>query len=334
MTTDSTSRTAAVCADDTGTLEIRGGLLEAYPDVLTPDAIEALNALAPLDDDRRTLMAARIERRAARARDRRPIAFLDPDAPIPRTDITVGAARAGAFTGSEIPPDLRRQWIQGTGPGAKPGVPIERSIRNVAYALLSGADGWMFDGEDALGPGGRRCRWTTSGTSSSPSTGTPSSSRRPKQVCRRDERVGRGFPRQGDHQTTGSEQLELHDAHLPGPGSAPRRSSGPRRRTARGFSASIVDTNAVCREQPGRAYSRGRPSASCSTCPRSRRRRRRRSGTTSSPRWRPPRPRDRHDQGVRAGGAAGGHASSSWRSGPRLGTHFVGFNTGRWDYIN
>src|SRR5262249_28660863 len=26
-----------------------------------------------------------------------------------------------------------------------------KSIRNVAYALLSGADGWMFDGEDALG---------------------------------------------------------------------------------------------------------------------------------------------------------------------------------------
>ena len=28
---------------------------------------------------------------------------------------------------------------------------LEQSIRNVAYALLSGADGWMFDGEDALG---------------------------------------------------------------------------------------------------------------------------------------------------------------------------------------
>ena len=28
---------------------------------------------------------------------------------------------------------------------------MENSIRNVAYALLSGADGWMFDGEDALG---------------------------------------------------------------------------------------------------------------------------------------------------------------------------------------
>jgi malate synthase len=28
---------------------------------------------------------------------------------------------------------------------------VESNIRNVAYALLSGADGWMFDGEDALG---------------------------------------------------------------------------------------------------------------------------------------------------------------------------------------
>src|SRR5262249_41816961 len=48
-------------------------------------------------------------------------------------------------------PDLQRQWIQGTGPAAKPNSPVEQSIRNVAYALLSGADGWMFDGEDALG---------------------------------------------------------------------------------------------------------------------------------------------------------------------------------------
>ena len=50
-----------------------------------------------------------------------------------------------------FPPDLRRQWIQGTGPAAKPNTPVRRSIRNIAHALLSGADGWMFDGEDALG---------------------------------------------------------------------------------------------------------------------------------------------------------------------------------------
>src|SRR4029453_7362961 len=75
----------------------------------------------------------------------------DPNATIARTNIRVQDARDGTFNGSEIPADLQRQWIQGTGPGAKPGAPIDKSIRNVAYALLSGADGWMFDGEDALG---------------------------------------------------------------------------------------------------------------------------------------------------------------------------------------
>src|SRR5205823_2155382 len=79
------------------------------------------------------------------------IAFLDPQATIARTKIKVQDARAGAFLGSEIPADLQCQWIQGTGPAAKPNAPVETSIRNVAYALLSGADGWMFDGEDALG---------------------------------------------------------------------------------------------------------------------------------------------------------------------------------------
>src|SRR5262249_11178495 len=96
-------------------------------------------------------MAARIERRAARARDKQRIPFLDPQATIARTKITVQDARAGAFLGAEIPGDLRRQWIQGTGPAAKPQAPGEKNMRHVAYALLSGADGWMFDGEDALG---------------------------------------------------------------------------------------------------------------------------------------------------------------------------------------
>ena len=96
-------------------------------------------------------MAARLERRARRAKNKEGIAFLDPSSRIPRTALTAADAREGRFTGSAIPDDLQRQWIQGTGPGAKPGTPLDRSIRNVAYALLSGADGWMFDGEDALG---------------------------------------------------------------------------------------------------------------------------------------------------------------------------------------
>ena len=132
-------------------LEIRRAAQSEYPDVFTPAVVDALHALAPLDDDRQAIMAARIARRSARARQRARIGFLDGDGEIRRTSIRVREARAGTFTGSDIPRDLQRQWIQGTGPAAKPGVSIAKSIRNVAYALLSGADGWMFDGEDALG---------------------------------------------------------------------------------------------------------------------------------------------------------------------------------------
>jgi len=132
-------------------VEIRNAARAAYPDVFTPAVIDALHALAPFDDDRNAVMAARIARRKARSQTRERITFLDPQSIIPRTSIRVQDARDGRFTGSEIPADLQRQWIQGTGPGAKPGVPLEKSIRNISYALLSGADGWMFDGEDALG---------------------------------------------------------------------------------------------------------------------------------------------------------------------------------------
>jgi malate synthase len=134
-----------------GKLEIRGTLQNDYPDVFTEEAVAALEALAGLDKDRKAVMAGRIERRAARARNKQRITFLDSGATISRTKIKVQDARDGNFIGSEIPRDLERQWIQGTGPAAKPNAPVEKSIRNIAYALLSGADGWMFDGEDALG---------------------------------------------------------------------------------------------------------------------------------------------------------------------------------------
>jgi malate synthase len=133
------------------TLEYRRHLDRDYPDVLTPAVREALALLSAFELDRTSLMRARIARRAQRAARLEPIRFLAPDAALPRTSLTVAQARAGEFDGSDIPADLQRQWIQGTGPGARPRAPLARSLRNVAYALLSGADGWMFDGEDALG---------------------------------------------------------------------------------------------------------------------------------------------------------------------------------------
>ena len=132
-------------------LDYRSSVLKAYPDVYTPEALEALEVLAPLNRERRELMARRIARRMTRLRGRQRITFLDPQTLIPRTDIRVQDARDGKFEGSEIPADLKRQWIQGTGPVARPRASTESGLRNAAYALLSGADGWMFDGEDALG---------------------------------------------------------------------------------------------------------------------------------------------------------------------------------------
>ena len=135
----------------TTTLLVRDNLLTECPDVYSPEALAALEALAGFNRDQKALMKARIERRARRFANNKPISFLDPQATIGRTRINVQDARDGKFVGSEIPADLQRQWIQGTGPGAKPNAPLKSSLRNVAYALLSGADGWMFDGEDALG---------------------------------------------------------------------------------------------------------------------------------------------------------------------------------------
>jgi len=134
-----------------GALQIRDDCAQSYSDVLSSEVTEALKALAPLNAERARVMRKRIERRAGRFRNKRRIEFLDPDSRVGRTDITVRNAREGNFIGSAIPQDLQRQWIQGTGPATRPNAPTEKSIRNVAYALLSGADGWMFDGEDALG---------------------------------------------------------------------------------------------------------------------------------------------------------------------------------------
>src|SRR5919112_893920 len=137
--------------DTVGSLRLRAGVLDEYRDVLTPSALDTIAALAPFDARRRALMRSRIERRTRRQRGHERIDFLPADATIGGTTITVRDARAGQFDGAVIPDDLQRQWIQGTGPATRPRARTAESIRNVAYALLSGADGWMFDGEDALG---------------------------------------------------------------------------------------------------------------------------------------------------------------------------------------
>lgn len=132
-------------------LQIYGNLRDDYKDVYTEESLAAIGALAHFNKEIKDAMDARTRRRLERQQKKQRIGFLDPDSYIERTKIKVQDARDGKFEGAVIPADLQRQWIQGTGPAAKPGAAVANSIRNVAYALLSGADGWMFDGEDALG---------------------------------------------------------------------------------------------------------------------------------------------------------------------------------------
>jgi malate synthase len=132
-------------------LQIHNNLKESYLDIYTQEALDALSFLSPFNSDIKKIMKERIERRNKRKNNKLSIKFLDQDSKIGGTDIPVRDARSGNFEGKPVPKDLQRQWIQGTGPAAKPNASLNSSIRNVAYALLSGADGWMFDGEDALG---------------------------------------------------------------------------------------------------------------------------------------------------------------------------------------
>lgn len=130
---------------------VRDNLVENYSDVYTSEALSVLSSLAHFNIDIKAAMLSRLKRRAIRQQEKKCITFLNPESYIPRTEIKVQDARDGKFKGAIIPKDLQCQWIQGTGPATKPNASIQSGIRNVAYALLSGADGWMFDGEDALG---------------------------------------------------------------------------------------------------------------------------------------------------------------------------------------
>ena len=262
-------------------LEIRRSATTDYADIFTPAAIAALHAVASLDDDRQAVMRGRVARRAARAASGERIAFLDPSSVIARTAIRVEDARAGRFTGSAIPRDLQRQWIQGTGPAARPRATLEQSLRNVAYALLSGADGWMFDGEDALGQ--------LDSMSLDNQRNLKLAIHRDPVFLRTAERVagemnawatgflGRSIVDDWQSQLDVTTKifrargLHLDDRHV-------RRADG------HGFSASIVDAVLyVVNNHAGTGRAPGR--RSCSTCRRSRPPRKRRCGTTSSPRW-------------------------------------------------
>ena len=238
-------------------------------------------------------------------------------------------AREGTFAGSEIPGDLQRQWIQGTGPAARPGASVETSLRNVAYALLSGADGWMFDGEDALGQ---------------VSTMSLDNQRNLKLAIHRDpvflevaeqvagemNRWAKGFfgretiadwRQQLDFTTKifRARGLHLDDRHV-------RHADGE------GFSASIVDVDALRRQQPPAAARAG--SSIVLYLPKI-------QTAEEAALWNDMLSALERHLGLPAGTIKVYVLVEQIEAcfqlmeiRAALGPHFVGFNTGRWDYIN
>ena len=132
-------------------INIPSTIQDSFKDLFSSEVLSALKALSALNEEQKQLMQKRNNTRKERHEMHRTPQFLNENDLIPGTQISVAEARAGKFEGATIPDDLKKQWIQGTGPATRPYASLDKSLRNVAYALLSGADGWMCDGEDALG---------------------------------------------------------------------------------------------------------------------------------------------------------------------------------------
>ena len=91
-------------------MQIRDNLTTQYADIYTPETMAALAVMAGFNDEQKRLMAERIERRAARIRERRPIGFLAPEALIPGLDqvrtagvVTLPGAFIGVLLGGGSP---------------------------------------------------------------------------------------------------------------------------------------------------------------------------------------------------------------------------------------
>ena len=314
------------------TLEIRDHLLTSYPDIYTPAALDALEALAPFNRDRLELMRARIARRRERAR-------------------AAGGSSSSTRTRSSRAPTITvagrpRRHVHGQRDPARPAAPVDpghrpgdqaaraasrAGLRNVAYALLSGADGWMFDGEDALGQVATMSLDNQRNLKLAIAR-DPVFLKVAEQVAAEMNEWARGFfgrPIIDDWRAA----ARLHDPDLPRPRAAPRR---PPRPPGRRHRVLRLDRRpgALRRQQPRAPASRGRRSIVL-YLPKI-------QTAEEAALW-----NDMLAALEQHLGAAGRRRSRStcWssRSRPRfqlmeiraaLGPHFVGFNTGRWDYIN
>ena len=258
-------------------LEIRRGVRGEYGDVLTRPVLDALEVLAPFNGERLELMAERLHRRRSRAENGRRIEFVDPEAVIEGTELTVRQAREGDFEGSEIPADLQRQWIQGTGPGAKPRrvARDEHPQRRLRAAVGRRRLDVRRRGRARPGRHDVARQPAQSEAGDRPRPGLP---RRGRAGRRRDERLGRGLSSAARSSTTGGSSSTSRPRSS-APAGCTSTTATSAQADGTGFSASIVDAALYVVNNHARSARDGL-ARSCSTCRRSRPPRRRRCGTT------------------------------------------------------
>ena len=230
-------------------LEIRANLETSYSDVLTQEALTALEALAPLDVDRRAVMTARIERRAARARSRERITFLDPNRRRFRAPrIKVQDARDGRFVGSEIPARPQAPVDSGHGPGGQAQRPGRSRASATSPTRCCPAPMAGCSTARTRSARCRRCRSTTSATCKLAIHRDPVFMKAAEQVAG-EMNPGRkdffGRPIIDDW----TEAARLHDQDLSAARAAPRRSPRPARRR-RGLLGVDRRRDALRRQQP------------------------------------------------------------------------------------
>ena len=248
-----------------------------YADVITPDAIRALEALAPLRQPSGS-GDGRAHRSGARARGTQAAASRF-SIPARRSAARRSRCRTRATATSpaaRFRADLQRQWIQGTGPAARPGATVETGLRNVAYALLSRRRRLDVRRRRRARPGvddvARQPAEPEAGDS--PRSGVPEGGRT---GGGRNEPVGHGLLRAADRRRL-AQAARVHDQDLPRPRPAPRRPADPPRRRRRLLGLDRR-RHALRRQQPPAADASRAP-RSCCICRRSRPPKKPRCGTT------------------------------------------------------
>jgi malate synthase len=132
-----------------------GDVSKAFADVLTPEVLDVLAKFAPRTEDIRALLTKEAEEYAAQAAQGQEPKFLPlvrdgRDYVVPGMKVSVRQAEAGDFEGAPVPKIFQKPGATLTGPTARYGQPLEKSLRSIAYQLLSGADYVLLDGEDSF----------------------------------------------------------------------------------------------------------------------------------------------------------------------------------------